>query len=106
MTTEGTAVGRSSVRLDGPEKAAGAARYADDWEYECREAAPQLVDVVIVARLHALIGANQSANLPRFEQVPAYRRLGELELNVSRSLKLLTEARARIDEVQQLLSIH
>ncbi|GAA3587412.1 HDOD domain-containing protein [Marinobacter xestospongiae] len=82
------------------------ARYADDWEYECREAAPQLVDVVIVARLHALIGANQSANLPRFEQVPAYRRLGELELNVSRSLKLLTEARARIDEVQQLLSIH
>ncbi len=81
-------------------------RHAEDWGYESREATPQLVDVVIVAQLHAMIGANQSGNLPAFEQVPAYRRLGELELNASLSLKLLTQARARINEVQQLLSIH
>ena len=31
MKPEGTAVGRSSARLDGAEKAAGAARYADDF---------------------------------------------------------------------------
>lgn len=82
-----------------------AVRHAEDWAYEAREAEPTLVDVVIVAQLHAMIGSNQNANLPRFDQVPAYRRLGELELNASRSLQLLTEARARVEEVQQLLSI-
>ncbi|SHK72490.1 HD-like signal output (HDOD) domain, no enzymatic activity [Marinobacter antarcticus] len=82
-----------------------AARHAEDWSYESREAEPQLVDVVIVAQLHAMIGSSQNEGLPAFDQVPAYRRLGDLELNASRSLELLTEARARVDEVQQLLSI-
>jgi HD-like signal output (HDOD) protein len=82
-----------------------AVRHAEDWGFESREAEPQLVDVVIVAQLHAMIGSSQNAGLPSFDQVPAYRRLGSLELNASRSLELLTEARARVDEVQQLLSI-
>ncbi|EMP57421.1 signal transduction protein [Marinobacter santoriniensis NKSG1] len=80
-------------------------RHAEDWHYECREPEPQLVDVVIVAQLHSMIGSNQNDSLPAFDEVPAYRRLGELELNASRSLQLLTEARARVQEVQQLLSI-
>ncbi|WP_100640123.1 HDOD domain-containing protein [Marinobacter salexigens] len=82
-----------------------AVRHAEDWRYESREAEPQLVDVVIVAQLHAMIGSSQSEGLPPFDEVPAYRRLGNLELNASRSLELLTQARARVDEVQQLLSI-
>lgn len=81
------------------------ARHAEDWSYECRESAPQLVDVVIVAQLHSLIGSSQNAGLPAFDQVPAWRRLGELDLNASRSLQLLSEARERVDEVQKLLSI-
>ncbi|PSF15026.1 HDOD domain-containing protein [Marinobacter shengliensis] len=81
------------------------ARHAEDWRYECRESAPQLVDVVIVAQLHSLIGSSQNAGLPAFDQVPAWRRLGELDLNASRSLQLLSEARERVDEVQKLLSI-
>ncbi len=83
-----------------------ATRYAETWDYESREASPQLVDVVILAQMHSMIGANQNAALPPFDEVPAYRRLGELELNASRSLQLLTEARARVDEVHRLLSIH
>ncbi|KAA1173153.1 HDOD domain-containing protein [Marinobacter salinexigens] len=82
-----------------------AVRHAEDWGYECREADPQLVDVVIVAQLHSMIGSSQNGQLPSFDEVPAYRRLGELELNASRSLEVLSEARARVDEVQQLLSI-
>jgi len=82
-----------------------AARHAEDWDYESRENEVQLADIVIVAQLHAMIGGQRNDGLPAFEQVPAYRRLGELELNASRSLTLLTEARARVDEVQQLLSI-
>lgn len=83
-----------------------AVRHAEDWAFECREPEPQLVDVVIVAQLHSMIGSSQNANLPALDEVPAYRRLGELELNASRSLQLLTEARARVDEVHRLLSIH
>ncbi|AOY88723.1 cyclic nucleotide-binding protein [Marinobacter salinus] len=82
-----------------------AVRHAENWHHECRESEPQLADVVIVAQLHSMIGSSQNADLPSFDQVPAYRRLGEMELNASRSLQLLTEARARVDEVQQLLSI-
>ncbi|WP_339802360.1 HDOD domain-containing protein [uncultured Marinobacter sp.] len=83
-----------------------AARHGFDWRYECPAEQPQLVDVVIVSRLHALISANQSAQVPEFEQVPAYRRLGELELTASRSLKLLTAAKERLDELKRLLSAH
>ncbi len=49
--------------------------------------------------------AQQNAELPRFEDVPAYRRLGGLELNASRSLQTLTAARARVDEVHRVLSV-
>lgn len=82
-----------------------AVRHAEDWNYECRKPEPQLADVVILAQMHAMVGAGAAADLPTFDQVPAYRRLGELELNASRSLQVLTEARARVEEVQQLLSI-
>jgi len=82
-----------------------AVRHAEDWFYESSEAEPQLVDIVIVAQLHSMINSGQNTELPSFDQVPAYGRLGELELNASQSLRLLTEARARVDEVQQLLSI-
>lgn len=81
------------------------ARYAEDWHHECPEAEPQLVDVVIVAQLHSLIGSSQNDHLPPFEQVPAWRRLGELDLNASRSLQLLSDAREKVDEVHKLLSI-
>ncbi|MDX1755796.1 MAG: HDOD domain-containing protein [Marinobacter sp.] len=89
-----------------PDSFSEAARHAEAWDYDCRKPEPQLVDVVLVAQMHAMIGSHQNQGLPAFAAVPAYHRLGELELNVSRSLKLLTEARARVDEVQQLLSIH
>ncbi|OEY66722.1 HDOD domain-containing protein [Marinobacter sp. X15-166B] len=82
-----------------------ALRHAENWGYEDRAPSPQLVDVVIVAQLHVLIGANLNRDLPAFADVPAYRRLGELELNASRSLKMLTRARARVKEIQELLSI-
>jgi len=58
-----------------------------------------------VAQLHSMIGSGQNDQLPPFEQVPAWQRLGELDLNASRSLQLLSEARERVDEVHKLLSI-
>jgi len=88
-----------------PQTFVEAVRHAEDWGYECRESEPQLTDVVILAQMHAMVGKGEAIEVPPFDQVPAYRRLGELELNASRSLQILTEARARVEEVQQLLSI-
>ncbi|HEV8076804.1 MAG TPA: HDOD domain-containing protein [Marinobacter sp.] len=82
-----------------------ATRHAQDWGYASDQPQPQLVDLVIVAQMHAMIGSGQSEALPRFDQLPAYSRLGGLELNASRSLDLLTRARSRVDEVKQLLAI-
>lgn len=81
------------------------ARHAEDWGFDHQGNDPQLVDVVIVAQLHSLIAANQKQGLPEFDAVPAYRKLGELELDASRSLQMLTAARSRVDEVLRLLSI-
>ncbi len=82
-----------------------ATRHAQGWDYASDQPQPQLVDVVIVAQMHAMIGSGQSEGLSRFDQLPAYSRLGGLELNASRSLDLLTRARSRVDEVKQLLAI-
>lgn len=87
-----------------PQAFVEAARHGDDWFYECASERPQLADLVIVSRLHAHISGGQNEGLPEFEQVPAYRRLGALELTASRSLKLLTAARERLDQLQDLLS--
>lgn len=87
-----------------PDTFVEAARHGDDWLYECPQDKPQLVDLVIVSRLHARISAGLNDGLPEFEQVPAYRRLGALELSASRSLQLLTAARERLDQLQDLLS--
>lgn len=94
-------------RWEFPESFVTAARHAEDWSYQPPQDEPQLVDVVILAQLHAMIrDPKVNNNLPRFETVPAYRRLGELELSASRSLDILNQAQERIDEVQKLLSIH
>ena len=89
-----------------PEPFVEAVRHATDWQYQSRKPAPALVDVVVLAGLHARLAAHQNAGLPGFDEVPAYRRLGELPLNASRSLEILTRARSRVDEVHKLLSIH
>lgn len=93
-------------RWEFPESFIVAARHAEDWEYQPPQEAPQLVDIVILAQLHAMIRDRQGNELPRLETVPAYSRLGELELSASRSLEILNQAQERIDEVQKLLSIH
>ena len=80
------------------------AQYAEDWHYQSREAKPVLADVVIVAQLHSMISNQRNEGLPAFEQVPAYQRLGELELSASRSLQLLNEGRDKVQEVQRLLA--
>ncbi|WP_372987062.1 HDOD domain-containing protein [Marinobacter sp.] len=78
--------------------------HGEDWHYECPDKSPQLVDVVIAARLHSMIGSSQNGELPALNQVPALARLGGSEPGASRSQELLAEARARVEQTQLLLS--
>lgn len=78
-------------------------RHGGDWRYASPGAAPQLVDVVILARLHQQSG--QSAPVPALDEVPAYRRLGAPELDGAERLQWLSEAQARLDDVKQLLAL-
>lgn len=89
-----------------PDNFVEVARHAHDWHYDCPRDQPQLVDVVILSRMHSLISSNQAGDVPAFEEVPAYRRLGQLELTASRSLQLLSAARERLEELKRLLSAH
>ncbi|MFO7530411.1 MAG: HDOD domain-containing protein [Marinobacter sp.] len=81
-----------------------AVRHGEDWQYECPEKSPQLVDVVIAARLHSMIGSSQNGELPALNPVPALGRLAGPEPGASLSQELLAEARARVEQTQQLLS--
>ncbi|MCG7201005.1 HDOD domain-containing protein [Marinobacter pelagius] len=81
-----------------------AVSHAGDWHYESPETGPQLVDVVITARLHSMISSSQNGELSAPNQVPAVWRLGGPEPGASRSQELLAEARARVGQTEQLLS--
>lgn len=81
-------------------------QHAEDWFYDSGETGIQLVDLVIVAQLHAFIGKAQaySRQLPVFDEVPAFRHMRGLELTPERSLRVLTEAREQMGELRALLS--
>jgi HD-like signal output (HDOD) protein len=67
-------------------------------------AIPDNVDVVILARLHALIGTPGQDRLPRIDQVPAFAKLANGELTPRHSLAVLEAAEADVREVRGLIS--
>src|SRR5690606_4736040 len=79
-----------------------AARCAEDWHYECRGPAPHLPVAATVAQLHSMVGCRRDPGVPSLDAVPAWPRLGDLELTASRGLELLTEARERVADVRKL----
>jgi HD-like signal output (HDOD) protein len=67
-------------------------------------AIPETVDIVNLAMLHDAIGKNPRTVLPRIDRVPAYDKLKHGQLSPRRSLQLLDEAEAEVDELRGLLS--
>ncbi|MFP4682862.1 MAG: HDOD domain-containing protein [Ectothiorhodospira sp.] len=66
---------------------------------------PDYCDVVLVAQLYymAHVEGGDGNRLPRYDQVPAYTKLGLPEPNADRKLDLFEEAREEIREVMQFL---
>lgn len=77
-------------------------RHAFDW-YRTGSAIPESIDVVLLARLHALVGTPGQDERPFIDAIPAYGKLARGELTPGHSLRLLDEAEADIREVRALI---
>lgn len=80
------------------------AEQAGQWHFDSGDDGPRLVDVVLIAQMHALINQNRGDELPVFLEVPAFTRLGVLSLTPEKSLRVLLAAREQIDLLKSLLS--
>ncbi|WP_250656861.1 HDOD domain-containing protein [Alkalimarinus coralli] len=76
---------------------------AEEWTYDSGSDEPGYADIIIVAQMHALIGCPKRNDLPPFSQVPAFRKLASGGLTPERSLKVMVEARHKIEEIQHVL---
>jgi len=85
-----------------PRELVAVAEHSDDWFYDHDEAA-DLVDVVLIAKLHALIGKPAGHDLPRMDTVPAFHKLALGGLGPQESLAVLEKAGERIAEARGLL---
>lgn len=77
-------------------------RAAHDWTW-IGSALTGSADVVLIARLHALIGTPQQAGLPRIDQVPAFAKLADGKLSPRASLLMLEEANADVRAIEALI---
>ena len=65
--------------------------------------APDLADVVLIARLHALIGTPEFRDCPALTEMPAFRKLALGELTPELSLRILEDSRDELVELERLL---
>lgn len=74
---------------------------ADWWRNPAQTA--DLADLILIARLHALIGTETPVTRPLINEVPAFFKLPLGELGPEASLELLRTAHAEVSEVLALL---
>ncbi len=76
---------------------------ADDWMRES-EGKPDYVDVVLVARVHAMFGAKKGNSLVRsLDSMPAFRKFPLSRLGAGASVQLIEEAREEIASMMEIL---
>lgn len=64
---------------------------------------PDLADVVLVARLHSLIGTPDFKDCPPLTEMPAFHKLALGELTPEQSLRILEDSRDELVELERLL---
>ena len=79
------------------------AGHSEKWMYESGQDEPNYTDLVIVAKMHTLIGKEGQKDLPPFNTIPAFKKLANGGLTPQKSLKILVEARQKIEDVMNLL---
>ena len=79
-----------------------AARDAENWTREQRGKA-DFTDLLIVAQVHEMLRKHQLASLPPLPEISAVQRLLGEGATPERSLEILHEAKAQIDEMRSML---
>lgn len=87
-----------------PEMICETAEQARQWHFDSGSDEARLVDVVLIAQMHALITQQRGVDLPVFSEVPAVTRLGALSLTPEQSLRVLLSAKQQIESLMDLLS--
>ncbi len=90
------------VKWQLPAFLAEVASEAEHWQRE-HKGACDYIDLIIIAKLHALIGHHQNQELPEIDQTPAYAKLGFGEGSPESSMQILELARQEIRETLALL---
>ena len=78
-------------------------QYAGDYQ-RIGHAVPDYADVVVLAQLHADMGRPGFHHLPRFDSLPAFRKLELGRLTPRKSLQALADAEQEILELRRILS--
>lgn len=78
--------------------------YAEDWFYESDSDRLNLVDVVILAKLHSYFGTHRAKEIPYLNSIPAYTKLKNSKLTPDFSLDLLHKAQYRINAAMNFLA--
>lgn len=82
----------------------GIPKYAEDWFYESDGDNLDLVDTVILAKLHSYFGTNRAKEIPYMNSIPAYTKLKNSKLTPDFSLDILHRAKHRIHAAMNFLS--
>lgn len=78
----------------------------ENWTYQSVGDGADYVDVVVVAQVHALIGKRAHKDLPDFDEIPAFKKLGETGLTPEQSQKVLLESHHKIADLKALLTMN
>lgn len=77
--------------------------HSEDWHYESGEQL-NLIDIIILAKLHSYFGSQQAHHLPYINTIPAYAKLKNGKLSPDFSLNVLRHASQRIKEAIAVLA--
>ncbi len=78
---------------------------AENWHYDHTDDKPNYTDIVIISQLHAAIGKKTNNYHPYLHDVPSFNKMGELELTPDKSICIIHDAQAEIEEVHRLLQL-
>jgi HD-like signal output (HDOD) protein len=79
-------------------------KHAEDWFYESDSDKLNLIDIVILAKLHSYFGTSRAKEIPYLNSIPAYTKLKNSKLTPDFSLDVLHRAQHRIKAAMNFLS--
>ena len=80
------------------------AENSQNWAYASAGDKPTYADITIAAQVHTFIGKKEQSELPPFNTIPAFKKLGDGGLTPEQSKDVLQRSHRQIDDIQALLS--